>query len=122
MSGHLVERDGMPALEFNGEELAHVSTRTATKRRWTELRLFRTAGGKYVTAVVGDSTVDGEDRICSGAVHESASDAVVSFANRRGAQGRISGPAIELLVEAGRLDPAVAEALESIEGSTVAVD
>src|SRR4029078_8858971 len=47
-------------IQFDGELLAEISSRTDDKKRWIELRLFRTVGGSYVLAGTGMSIVDGE--------------------------------------------------------------
>lgn len=47
-------------IQFDGEVLGRVSSRTELKQRWIELALYRTDAGSYVLAGVGRSTVPGE--------------------------------------------------------------
>lgn len=57
-------QDGGRILEFTGVLLAENNSYTQNKRRWIELRLFRTQAGSYVLAAVGRSTVPGEIDRC----------------------------------------------------------
>jgi len=47
-------------IQFDGELLGEVSSRTSVKERWIELALYRTDAGSYVLAGIGRSTVAGE--------------------------------------------------------------
>ena len=49
-------RDGSRLLTFEGECLASISSRNASPR-WTELTVYRTAGGFYVLEKIGRSVV-----------------------------------------------------------------
>lgn len=58
-----LERDNAADVRFSGEEVATASSRChegPRNVRWTELSLFRTAGGKWVCSQVGKSIVQGE--------------------------------------------------------------
>lgn len=48
-------RDGTKLLTFDGEILAHISSRRPTSPRWTEMSLYRTQGGTYVFEKIGRS-------------------------------------------------------------------
>jgi hypothetical protein len=48
-------RDGDRLLTFDGELLAHVSSRIDGRDRWTEMRVYRTTGGSYILEKVGRS-------------------------------------------------------------------
>ena len=50
-------RDGTKLLTFEGVLLAHISSRRPTAPRWTEMSLYRTAGGTYVYEKIGRSRV-----------------------------------------------------------------
>lgn len=64
MSRYRIERPGALDLEFDGQLLSNVSSREGTALRWTEVRIYRTSTGRYVTEVVGRSVADGEkDRL-----------------------------------------------------------
>lgn len=48
-------RDGHRLLTFDGELLASISSRADDRDRWTEMRVFKTAGGSYILEKVGRS-------------------------------------------------------------------
>lgn len=48
-------RDGTKLLTFEGDLLAHISSRRPTSPRWTEMSLYRTHGGTYVYEKIGRS-------------------------------------------------------------------
>lgn len=56
MTTHKV-RDGSRYVQFDGTQLAAVSSERPNAPRWTELELFRTDSGKYVLSKVGRSKV-----------------------------------------------------------------
>jgi hypothetical protein len=57
-------RPGATDLVFEGEMLVDRSSREGRQPRWTEIRIYRTVGGMYVTEMVGRSDVAGErDRV-----------------------------------------------------------
>lgn len=49
--------DGDQVLMFRGERLSHATTNDGKRLRWTEVEIYRTEGGKYVTTRVGKSLV-----------------------------------------------------------------
>ncbi len=67
-STFILQRDGAPPLRFKGELLAETSSSPDRGRgdwsgatgRWTELRLYRTQGGKYVCQRIGRAQWQGE--------------------------------------------------------------
>lgn len=48
-------RDGNRLLTFDGHLLASISSRTDERDRWTEMRVYQTAGGSYILEKVGRS-------------------------------------------------------------------
>lgn len=50
-------RDGSRLLTFEGELIASISSEKDDSARWTEMSLYRTAGGSYVLEKVGRSVV-----------------------------------------------------------------
>ena len=68
MESFVIERDGDRAIRFTGELIATAASSPDTASssysrstgRWTELRLFRTKGGKFVCERVGYSQWQGE--------------------------------------------------------------
>lgn len=49
--------DGAKLLTFEGELLAHISSRRPHSPRWTEMSMYRTRGGTYVYEKIGRSRV-----------------------------------------------------------------
>lgn len=76
MTKYRVERDGDKDLSFTGELIAESSSSPETARsdysgatgRWSELRLYRTKGGKFVCEQIGRTQWQGEHDRYSGAV------------------------------------------------------
>lgn len=57
----VLERTGKANFAFKGRELASsTSNPDGIKRRWTELKIFKTVSGKYITQILGFSKVKGE--------------------------------------------------------------
>ena len=59
-----LENDHGPNYRFQGEQLAHVSSRKndgTGSTRWTELKLYRTKGGKLICHELGMTLWDGEE-------------------------------------------------------------
>ena len=115
-----LERTGLGPVTFDGELLAFVSTASQFKPRWVELALYRTEGHRYVTAVVGQSSLPGETPRPTIRVHDTAVQAVKSFVQKRG--GEISQPAIALLEEAALKDSDIDEVLDIIAEEPSKVD
>lgn len=61
MSEHITLKcDDDLDVSFTGEELASVSSWKEGSQRWTELDLYRTAGGTLICHEIGASKVEGE--------------------------------------------------------------
>lgn len=82
-----LENDNAPEVRFTGELIAtaksssnnasvHYSGATG---RWTELRLYRTAGGRYVAQSVGHTQWAGEHTRYNTVVCETAADVIAFF-------------------------------------------
>lgn len=102
-----VRRDGDTDLRFEGVPLADVSSQTnqgPDQSRWTEIRIYRTKGGKYVVVVVGRTQWQGEhDRraayVCEG--KKGVIDALFQDDPYAEGEGYLSHLAKEALDEAG---------------------
>ena len=65
-----LDRDNAPNLKFRGEKIASVSSSdnnasgsySGSTGRWTTLRLYKTAGGKFVCNTIGHTRWQGEQR------------------------------------------------------------
>lgn len=108
-----VHRTGLGPLVFHGRILAESSSRRPGKDRWTDLELYRTVGGNYITVIIGNSTRPSDEIIRSAHRHADATAAVRSFCARDA--GRMSLPAINLLDNAAGMDEAIAAAYDALE-------
>lgn len=97
-------------LHFTGTLLGEATTHETEKRRWTDMALYRTAGGSYVLHIIGRSSVRGEVDIHSGRVCEDAAAVVLSLhrTDDNGVQF-LSTVARDLLHAAAQLDYDIAE-------------
>lgn len=63
MKDYLLYSEEGPDLQFKGQEVASVSSNDyhdVRRPRWTELVLYRTEGGNYISENIGKSSVPGE--------------------------------------------------------------
>jgi hypothetical protein len=103
--------DGRRTLRVEGELLAEASSRTGGALRWTELRLFKTASGRYVLAGAGKSAVPGEVDRCWTKVADGPEGAVDFLHMKEDSGVRYMTRAARLVAEqAARADLAFAEA------------
>lgn len=77
----IIERDNAPNLKFKGEGVAAASSKNTYNDggRWTILKLFRTAGGKFVCQTIGVTCWQGERDRYSGAVCETEAEVIAYF-------------------------------------------
>jgi hypothetical protein len=100
-------------LLFDGELLAEVSSRESEEQdRWTEIRIYRTTSGKYVTEEIGRTTVPDEVDIWDTRVHEDP-HGIVKALRRRRADGRhfFTYTTLEAFDQAIAADPSLAQVL-----------
>lgn len=112
-----LDRDGKPPLRFKGTLVAKADNHSYQgdrQTRWTELKLFKTAGGKYV--------INRVRRTCwSGESDRSAADALTTAAEvmewlREDNDGELGSVSQELLDKAVKVDPNFAAAyVEEVE-------
>lgn len=88
MKEYIVIRDNAADLKFNGEIVAHTessannasgSAYSGQTGRWSELTLYKTAGGKFVCEQVGRTQWQGEHDRFSGAVCENETEVIAFF-------------------------------------------
>jgi hypothetical protein len=100
-----VRRDNGKDLQFQGVQLAHVSSRqqpatvagvVTHRQRWTEIALYRTQRGTFVAEVAGHSTHPGERTRCSAYVAAVLDDLVRDLAADNGGElGPLAKSALE---------------------------
>lgn len=83
----ILENDNAPSIRFKGELIAEASSSanrasgsySGAPGRWTELKLYRTAGGRYVAQSVGHTQWQGEHTRYAAQVCETAADVIAFF-------------------------------------------
>jgi hypothetical protein len=114
MTTFTLTRPGDVDLVFDGELLADLTSRDhPDQERWTEVRIYRTASGKYVAEQVGKSTVDGERDRGNVRVVDDASHLPGALKRKMRGKGTpyLTDLAFQALEEAGTKDEAIAETL-----------
>lgn len=106
-----IVRDDSRELHFIGTKLADVSSAAPKKRRWIEIRLYRTTGGNYIVERVGCTKVSGEVQFYFAQVCETPA-AVVETLYARDDEGAwfLSGVSRDVLETAGAVDEAISRA------------
>lgn len=74
-----IKQSNGPEIEFHGQLLAEVSSRQPNKDRWTELRVYKSDTGKYITESVGQTVFDHEHVRCKAAVFDKLEDITQAF-------------------------------------------
>lgn len=101
-------------LVFDGVLLAEINSHDGRRPRWTELRIYRTTDGRYVTERIGRTSVEGEhDRVFTN-VYENPADIRQGFLRPRPGQRDVwymNDLAIECIELAAEQDQAVSAAL-----------
>ena len=118
MTHFVIERAGDVDLAFDGECLIDVSSRKPGQDYWTEIRIYRTDSGKYVSEHVGCSALGERDRRNVQVVDDPA-QLREALKRRKKAPGEtVAKPAyltdfaLSVLEDAADIDPAIAAALE----------
>lgn len=104
MPKHTVERDGERDLRFEGKLLAGASDREHSgprNTRWTEIKIYKTAGGQYVVAIVGRTLWQDEFDTHDAIVCKTAGDVLAALS---GDHGYLSLGAKNALREAAEAD------------------
>lgn len=116
MTEYTVPRHHDVALVFTGELLADQTSRGPGDTRWLETRVYRTDTGKYVTEMVGCTTVHGESDKRTVQVHTDPATVRSGFLRIR-TSGRFKGEtyltqqAEDTIREAAEKEPALGAAL-----------
>lgn len=105
-------------LVFDGECLVDASSQRGGANYWTEIRIYRSDSGRYVTEMVGKSALGDPDRRNVTVVDDPA-DLRNALKRRRREKGEATASAVYLtdfarqaIADAAEVDPAVAAALE----------
>lgn len=103
----------MVDLQFEGEMLCNVSTREPGQSRWTEIHIYKTNTGRWVTEVLGRSNVYHEHDIISAVVSNTPKELRDSLLRTKDGRTFMSDIAFEALEEAAKKDPEI-ETIESV--------
>lgn len=103
-------RPGNIDLVFSGICLSNVSSRESTQQlRWTEIRVYRTSTGRYVSEIVGRSIVKSERDRIKVTVAGNPDELKKSLTRVSPEIGEyLTDLAIDALTEAGKHDPSIA--------------
>ena len=100
MQPYLIEpTDDLP-IEFTGEEIGTGSSESLDGMRWTECRIYRTVGGRYVVVIEQDDEAENRDRMR--AAERATPEEIVAWlraTNRGGALGRPAAVAVAAAAE-----------------------
>lgn len=105
MKEYRIPRDGDIDLEFDGELLVDLSSRTDGMSRWTETRIYRTDSGQWVTEVVGRTTNPGEIDRYTVAVHRKPEKVRLGLMRRVGSEQYLTDMGRRALHAAAQVDP-----------------
>lgn len=94
-------------LEFEGECLVNMSSFVQGQSRWTEIRIYKTNKGAWVTEVVGRTTVPGENDRFNVAVHRKPEHVRFGLMRRQGGERYITDMGRKALAKAAQVDPAL---------------
>lgn len=89
--------DGKRPVQFNGEQIASVSSERAEVDRWTAINIFRTVKGTMIVQVRGCTRVDGETTRSVVHICATHADAIVVLTR----EGNLSSLARQALDVAG---------------------
>lgn len=104
-----LERTGALDIEFEGSVLADLSSREDDADRWTEIRIYKSSTGRYVTEVIGRTIVPGERDRVDVRVVELPEDLPVAL--QRQPRGYLTLLAREALDVAAEHDPTIRPAV-----------
>lgn len=91
-----VERDNDADIRFNGEQIAQASSHgERSNGRWTVLKLFKTAGGRFVCQSIGVTQWQGEDDRSAAQVCENETEVIAFFKHGRVAKDLYHAAGIE---------------------------
>lgn len=82
MEQYTVKIDNAPYINFTGELIAETSSRCDQSERWTELRLYKTRGGKFICHSIGRTTIQSEHDRFNGAVCGNVLEVCAFFGHR----------------------------------------
>lgn len=111
MTAYQLARPGQVYLSFEGELLATVDSKDADDQpRWTEIRIYRTDSGRWVTEIIGRSTIRGEKDRSKVTVCETPAEVRVSL-RREDQITYLTNLALEALEVAAERDPRLLDAI-----------
>jgi EXLDI family protein len=103
----VIKRDGLPPIAFTGEEIGSGCNRGHNSTRWTTVRIYRTAGGRFVAEVKRRTQWQGESDDFSGTSKATAEEIIEWL---RGDGETLGGVSQEAVEEAAKNEPAFAAA------------
>lgn len=107
MTTYRLRRDNLSDLQFSGRLLANVSTRTAKMARWTEIRIYKTDTNRWVTEIVGKSSVSTEVDLSKVVVSDTSEELRHSLMRTVDSRTFMSDIALIALDDAATADPSI---------------
>jgi len=94
----IIKRDGLPPIAFNGEKIGSGDNRIISgnsANRWTEVAIYRTAGGRYVVSLARFTCWQGESDHHA-ATSKATSDEIIEWLKEgEDSLGSVSQEAVE---------------------------
>lgn len=107
-----IERQTDIPLSFEGDLLADETSRdTPDQQQWQEIRIYRTATGKYVTEMVGQTVVPGQRVFRTVNVYDDAGDVRQGLYRVKNGRKFLNDLALDALRLAGDVDPEIRDSL-----------
>ena len=118
MQNYTVKRDGLPPIVFTGEKIGHGTTKSVNgpgQNRWTEVDIYRTQGGKYIT-YVGRMTIWQGESDRRSATSKSAAEEIIQWLKDDAESDTLGDASQEAVEDDVKTDPKFAEAwVEKVE-------
>jgi hypothetical protein len=96
------------SVEFIGDCLGSASSHAPTKKFWTEITIYRTRAGKYVTHILGNTSVPGKIQRHTVHVYNTAKEMITGLCQ----DGAMSKLAYEAADQAADVDDEMFDALD----------
>ena len=103
MEKFIIKRDGLPPIAFTGERIASASNEINSNgraNRWTEVKIYRSKGGKFIATLSRLTCWQGESDRHSAASFATAAEVIEWLKEGESGLGSVSQEAVEEAAEA----------------------
>lgn len=108
----VIRRTGFPPLQFKSVQSWEATSRNHKSTRWTDVRIYRTVGGRYVAEVRSLTLWEGEQDFSKAQSFASAQEVIEWLKDDDGRLGRVSQEAVDRasgMSGSGEADPGFVE-------------